>query len=156
MQTCCPPAAAAVHPELADNEFYVTGESYAGHYVPAVAHAVYRARELGRGPRINLKVSERPCMGHWAAAPRPCCMLHGRGRFVRGRLRLRLTEVTLHTRMHAYYFVITCAACGEDRAHRRVCGLYCTPWACTAPCDACVARTRPCAAACRAWPSATA
>jgi hypothetical protein len=30
----------------------VTGESYAGHYVPAVSSAVYRANELGLGPLI--------------------------------------------------------------------------------------------------------
>lgn len=53
---CLLPSLPEVHPELADNEFFVTGESYAGHYVPAVASAVYRARELGHGPRINLKV----------------------------------------------------------------------------------------------------
>ena len=42
------------HPELADRDFYVTGESYAGHYVPAVANRVYRARELGEGRPIKL------------------------------------------------------------------------------------------------------
>ncbi|KAG7671065.1 hypothetical protein KSW81_004492 [Nannochloris sp. 'desiccata'] len=37
-------------PELQGKDFYVTGESYAGHYVPAVAHRVYQAiknKELG-------------------------------------------------------------------------------------------------------------
>ncbi|PNW82448.1 hypothetical protein CHLRE_06g279400v5 [Chlamydomonas reinhardtii] len=38
------------HPEVAENPFYVTGESYAGHYVPAVSSAIYRANELGTGP----------------------------------------------------------------------------------------------------------
>ncbi|KAG2492349.1 hypothetical protein HYH03_009297 [Edaphochlamys debaryana] len=39
-----------VHPEMQANPFYVTGESYAGHYVPAVSSAIYRANELGQGP----------------------------------------------------------------------------------------------------------
>ncbi|KXZ41207.1 hypothetical protein GPECTOR_651g768 [Gonium pectorale] len=38
------------HPEMLQNDFYVTGESYAGHYVPAVSSAIYRANELGQGP----------------------------------------------------------------------------------------------------------
>ncbi|GBF95389.1 serine carboxypeptidase-like enzyme [Raphidocelis subcapitata] len=43
------------HPEIADNDFYVSGESYAGHYAPAVANRIYRARELGEGAPINLQ-----------------------------------------------------------------------------------------------------
>ncbi|GIL67070.1 hypothetical protein Vafri_20506 [Volvox africanus] len=38
------------HPELMSNDLFVTGESYAGHYVPAVSSAIYRANELGQGP----------------------------------------------------------------------------------------------------------
>eukprot|EP00798_Chlamydomonas_sp_ICE-L_P017887 gene17887-24279_t len=44
-----------VHPELADNDFYVTGESYAGHYVPAVANRVWKAKKNGEGAPINFK-----------------------------------------------------------------------------------------------------
>lgn len=44
-----------VHTEMADNDFFVTGESYAGHYVPAVANRVYRAKELGEGAPVNIK-----------------------------------------------------------------------------------------------------
>ncbi|GIL92291.1 hypothetical protein Vretimale_18448 [Volvox reticuliferus] len=40
------------HPELMGNDLFVTGESYAGHYVPAVSSAIYRANELGQGPII--------------------------------------------------------------------------------------------------------
>ncbi|EFJ52952.1 hypothetical protein VOLCADRAFT_102913 [Volvox carteri f. nagariensis] len=40
----------SAHPELLENDFFVTGESYAGHYVPAVSSAIYRANELGQGP----------------------------------------------------------------------------------------------------------
>ncbi|KIY93186.1 Serine carboxypeptidase-like 47 [Monoraphidium neglectum] len=43
------------HPELKTNNFIVSGESYAGHYAPAVANRVYRAKELGEGEPINLK-----------------------------------------------------------------------------------------------------
>ena len=45
---------AAVHPELADRPFYVTGESYAGHYVPAVSHRVWLANKRNEGKPINL------------------------------------------------------------------------------------------------------
>ncbi|KAI8464535.1 MAG: serine carboxypeptidase III precursor [Monoraphidium minutum] len=43
------------HPELKDNDFFVSGESYAGHYAPAVANRVYRARELGEGEPVNIQ-----------------------------------------------------------------------------------------------------
>eukprot|EP00193_Tetraselmis_chui_P018622 CAMPEP_0177770264 /NCGR_PEP_ID=MMETSP0491_2-20121128/10822_1 /TAXON_ID=63592 /ORGANISM="Tetraselmis chuii, Strain PLY429" /LENGTH=498 /DNA_ID=CAMNT_0019287447 /DNA_START=178 /DNA_END=1674 /DNA_ORIENTATION=+ len=35
------------HPELEGRDFYVTGESYAGHYVPAVSYAVWNATQNG-------------------------------------------------------------------------------------------------------------
>ena len=42
-------------PELADNEVFVTGESYAGHYVPAFAHRIYESIQNNEGPvLINL------------------------------------------------------------------------------------------------------
>jgi serine carboxypeptidase-like clade IV len=42
-------------PELADNEVFVTGESYAGHYVPAFAHRIYESIQNDEGPvLINL------------------------------------------------------------------------------------------------------
>ena len=43
------------HPELDGNDFYITGESYAGHYVPAVSYEVFRAQQEGRGPRTKLR-----------------------------------------------------------------------------------------------------
>ena len=45
----------ADHPEWLNNEFYITGESYGGHYVPAVAHAVYVGNKNASAIRINLK-----------------------------------------------------------------------------------------------------
>ena len=36
-------------PELADNPLFITGESYAGHYVPAVAHRAFVDRRKTKG-----------------------------------------------------------------------------------------------------------
>ncbi|XP_076679453.1 venom serine carboxypeptidase [Andrena cerasifolii] len=41
-------------PELQDNDFYVTGESYAGKYVPAVSHAI-KDFNIKAETKINLK-----------------------------------------------------------------------------------------------------
>ncbi|KAI3751529.1 hypothetical protein L2E82_22617 [Cichorium intybus] len=43
------------HPELVDNDFYITGESYAGHYIPAVAARVHQGNKNKEGIHINLK-----------------------------------------------------------------------------------------------------
>ncbi|KAG0565772.1 hypothetical protein M758_7G013600 [Ceratodon purpureus] len=43
------------HPEYAKNKFFVTGESYAGHYVPAVAGRLHKALKNKEGVPINLK-----------------------------------------------------------------------------------------------------
>jgi serine carboxypeptidase-like clade 4 len=43
------------HPELKGRDFFVTGESYAGHYVPAVSYAVFEAQARGEGPAFPLK-----------------------------------------------------------------------------------------------------
>lgn len=43
-------------PDLADVPVFVTGESYAGHYVPAFAHRIFVANQKEDGPvRINLR-----------------------------------------------------------------------------------------------------
>ena len=48
----------AAHPSLLANELFIVGESYAGHYVPAVSHAVWaNNKELPAGAlALNLKV----------------------------------------------------------------------------------------------------
>eukprot|EP00249_Psilotum_nudum_P018317 c26745_g1_i1 orf=515-2047(-) len=43
------------HPEFIRNEFYVTGESYAGHYVPAVTSRIHQGNKAREGISINLK-----------------------------------------------------------------------------------------------------
>ncbi|XP_027365210.1 serine carboxypeptidase-like 48 isoform X2 [Abrus precatorius] len=45
----------AEHPEYAENDFFITGESYAGHYIPAFAARVHRGNEAKEGIHINLK-----------------------------------------------------------------------------------------------------
>ncbi|CAD7696931.1 unnamed protein product [Ostreobium quekettii] len=42
-------------PEFADRDFYVTGESYGGKYVPAIAFWIQEWNKGGVGPHINLK-----------------------------------------------------------------------------------------------------
>ena len=48
-------------PSLKRNDFYVTGESYAGKYIPAISHKIHTENKMkmkSRKPRdvINLKV----------------------------------------------------------------------------------------------------
>lgn len=46
----------AVHPDMADRDFYVTGESYAGHYVPAVSNRLFHEmKKPSAAKKINLK-----------------------------------------------------------------------------------------------------
>ncbi|TKY67170.1 Serine carboxypeptidase 49 [Spatholobus suberectus] len=43
------------HPDFVKNDFYITGESYAGHYIPALASRVNRGNKQTQGIHINLK-----------------------------------------------------------------------------------------------------
>ncbi|KAK7574410.1 hypothetical protein V9T40_011601 [Parthenolecanium corni] len=43
-----------LYPELKDNPFYVSGESYAGKYVPAIAYKIHTLKKAGKSS-INLK-----------------------------------------------------------------------------------------------------
>lgn len=43
------------HKEFAANDFYITGESYAGHYIPAFAARVHQGNKEKQGIHINLK-----------------------------------------------------------------------------------------------------
>ena len=48
--------ACVARPELKERNFFVTGESYAGHYIPAFSHHVWRTnRDKAEGDRINLR-----------------------------------------------------------------------------------------------------
>ncbi|KAF5447333.1 hypothetical protein F2P56_032892 [Juglans regia] len=43
------------HSQFAKNDFYITGESYAGHYIPAFASRVHQGNKAKEGLHINLK-----------------------------------------------------------------------------------------------------
>jgi len=43
------------HPEYVNHDFYITGESYAGHYIPAFASRVHQGNKMNEGIHINLK-----------------------------------------------------------------------------------------------------
>ncbi|TKY67169.1 Serine carboxypeptidase 49 [Spatholobus suberectus] len=43
------------HPQFVKNDFYITGESYAGHYIPALASRVNQGNKKKQGIHINLK-----------------------------------------------------------------------------------------------------
>ncbi|KAF4346613.1 hypothetical protein G4B88_003879 [Cannabis sativa] len=45
----------AEHPQYVENEFYITGESYAGHYIPAFASRVHKGNKAKEGIHINFK-----------------------------------------------------------------------------------------------------
>merc|ERR1712130_825372 len=42
-------------PKYAKLDFFIMGESYAGHYIPSFAHRVYQGNSNGTGIHINLK-----------------------------------------------------------------------------------------------------
>ncbi|KAL6199862.1 hypothetical protein ACLB2K_029644 [Fragaria x ananassa] len=43
------------HPQFVKNDFYITGESYAGHYIPAFASRVHKGNKDKEGIHINFK-----------------------------------------------------------------------------------------------------
>jgi carboxypeptidase C (cathepsin A) len=53
------------HSEYLENDFYITGESYAGHYIPAFASRVHQGNKNNEGLHINLKVSHKSNLSHY-------------------------------------------------------------------------------------------
>ena len=45
------------HPKYQSNDFFITGESYAGHYIPALASRIYKGNSNKEGLHVNLKVT---------------------------------------------------------------------------------------------------
>jgi len=45
----------AAYPEYASNPFFVSGESYAGVYVPTLVQQIYLGNQGGKNPKINLE-----------------------------------------------------------------------------------------------------
>jgi len=43
------------YPQYSKLPFYITGESYAGHYIPAISYKIYEENKKGEQPQINLK-----------------------------------------------------------------------------------------------------
>lgn len=50
-----------IHPELVDRPFFITGESYAGHYIPVIATRIIRGNKEKTGIHINLQVRSQHC-----------------------------------------------------------------------------------------------
>lgn len=42
-------------PQLKSNDFYITSESYGGHYMPTLAVAIVNGNKAGINPKINFK-----------------------------------------------------------------------------------------------------
>jgi carboxypeptidase C (cathepsin A) len=44
------------HPDLKDNDVFVSGESYAGHYVPAVTHRLWRWNKANATEELQINI----------------------------------------------------------------------------------------------------
>ncbi|CAK7346132.1 unnamed protein product [Dovyalis caffra] len=54
-----------LYPEFVTNPFYVSGESYAGIYVPTLAAEVVKGIKAGQKPIINFEEVQRTCKGNY-------------------------------------------------------------------------------------------
>ncbi|PIM99919.1 Carboxypeptidase C [Handroanthus impetiginosus] len=77
------------HPHLAKNDFYITGESYAGHYIPALAARVHQGNKAKEGIHVNLKVHDA---GHMVPMDQPKASLEMLKRWMEGSLSKSTTD----------------------------------------------------------------
>ncbi|VVC29665.1 Serine carboxypeptidase, serine active site,Serine carboxypeptidases, histidine active [Cinara cedri] len=67
-------------PEYQKNDFYVTGESYAGKYVPAVSYVIHK-----NNPNASLKINLKGmAIGNGLIDPKLQALVHGETRYQRG------------------------------------------------------------------------
>uniref|UniRef100_M1CNC5 Carboxypeptidase n=1 Tax=Solanum tuberosum TaxID=4113 RepID=M1CNC5_SOLTU len=54
-----------IYPEFLTNQFYISGESYAGIYVPTLASDIAKGIDAGVKPAINFKEANAACQGNF-------------------------------------------------------------------------------------------
>lgn len=64
----------AAHPEFQSNDLFIVGESYAGHYVPAVAHALWEWNEKNATADTRVNIKGLAIGVHSALRPRLACV----------------------------------------------------------------------------------
>ncbi|XP_028776246.1 serine carboxypeptidase-like [Neltuma alba] len=57
------------HPQFRKNDFYIAGESYAGHYIPVLASRVQKANKANEGIHINLRSHTGIAIGNGLTNP---------------------------------------------------------------------------------------
>ncbi|GJP84354.1 hypothetical protein CLOP_g14415 [Closterium sp. NIES-67] len=74
----------AAHPDLRSRPFFITGESYAGKYIPTLAARIMRANKRGKQPHINL---QGMAIGNGLTSPRTQVMSYAQFGFNNGLMR---------------------------------------------------------------------